>query len=104
MAFKKINVAEEIEKRVNENEEFKNSYIESQLELELIKQIIHFRNQMGISQKAIAEKSGLTQQMVSRIETAGHSPNLRNFLKYIDSLGLEIKIEKRHEEDTKHAV
>ena len=104
MAFKKINVAEEIEKRVSDNEELKNSYIESQLELELIKQIIQFRNEMGISQKAIADKSGLTQQMVSRIETTGHSPNLRNFLKYIDSLGLEIKIEKRHDENNKHAV
>ena len=49
MAFKKINVAEEIEKRVSENEELKNSYIESQLEIEIIKQIIQFRNQIGVT-------------------------------------------------------
>jgi len=34
--------------------------------------------------------------MVSRIEVVDNSPTLRNFMKYIDSMDLEIKIEKKN--------
>jgi len=34
-------------------------------------------------------------RMVSRIETVGNSPALRNFVKYVDGLGLEIKLENK---------
>jgi transcriptional regulator with XRE-family HTH domain len=54
------------------------------------------RNEMGLTQSDVAIKSGLTQQMVSRIETIGNSPTLKNFIKYVDSLGLEIKLEKKN--------
>jgi len=33
--------------------------------------------------------------MVSRIGTVDNFPRLRNFIKYLDGLGLEIKFEKR---------
>jgi len=51
---------------------------------------------MGFSQSDVARQSGLTQQMVSRIEVVDNSPTLRNFMKYIDSMDLEIKIEKKN--------
>ena len=54
---------------------------------------------MGLSQNDIARQSGLTQQMVSRIETADNSPTLRNFMKYVKSLGLEVKLVKKGHKD-----
>ncbi|AYO31965.1 helix-turn-helix domain-containing protein [Biomaibacter acetigenes] len=95
MPFKKINVNKEINKRIANDEELKADYIKSQLEYEVIKNLVSYRKRMNISQQQLAKRSGLTQQMISRIETVGHSPALRNFLKYVDSLGLELKIVKK---------
>ena len=96
MPFKKVNVKEEINKRLESDIELKKAYDCSQREYEVLKQLVKMRNEMGLSQSDVARKSGLTQQMVSRIETVGNSPTLRNFIKYVDSLGLEIKIEKKN--------
>lgn len=93
---KKVNVKEEINKRLENDIELKKAYEYAQLEYEVLKQLVKMRNEMGLSQSDVAKKSGLTQQMVSRIETVGNSPTLRNFLKYVDSLGLEIKLEKKN--------
>lgn len=95
MPFRKVNVKQEINKRLENDVELKKAYEYAQREYEVLKQLIKMRNEMGLSQCDVARKSGLTQQMVSRIETAGNSPTLRNFIKYIDSLGLEIKLEKK---------
>jgi len=96
MPFKKVNVKEEINQRLENDAELKKAYAYAQLEYEILKQLVKIRNEMGFSQKDVAKKSGLTQQMVSRIETVGNSPTLRNFIKYVDSLGLEIKLEKKN--------
>lgn len=99
MPFKKVNVTEEINKRLKNDAELKKAYKNSQNEYEIIKQIVKLRNEMGISQSDIAKKSGLTQQMVSRIETVDNSPTLRNFLKYVDGLGLEINFKKKQDNE-----
>jgi DNA-binding XRE family transcriptional regulator len=64
-------------------------------EYELIKQVTEIRKELGLTQSKIAEETGLTQQVVSRMEKLGHSPTLRNFIKYIDAMGLDIKITKK---------
>jgi len=96
MPFKKVNVKDEINKRLENDAELKKAYDCAQLEYEVLKQLVKMRKEMGLSQSDVAKKSGLTQQMVSRIETVGNSPTLRNFIKYVDSLGLEIKLEKKN--------
>jgi len=53
----------------------------------------------GISQSMVAKKSDLKQQVVSRIETEGNSPTLKNLLRYLDALGLTIKIEEKGSKD-----
>lgn len=95
MPFKRVNVKDEINKRLENDNDLKQAYDNAQHEYEVVKQLVKMRNEMGLSQSDVARQSGLTQQMVSRIETVDNSPTLRNFIRYIDSLGLEIKIEKR---------
>lgn len=95
MPFKKINTQEEIDKRINTDEELKIEYLQIKKEYELIKQVSEFRKELNVTQKHIAETTGMTQQVVSRMESLGHSPTLRNFIKYIDALGLDIKITKK---------
>jgi len=96
MPFKKVNEKEEINKRLESDVELKVAYEHAQHEYGVIKQLVKMRNEMGLTQKDVARQSGLTQQMVSRIETVDNSPTLRNLIKYIDSVGLEIKIEKKN--------
>ena len=96
MPFTKVNVKEQINKRLENDVELKKAYDSAQHEYEVVKQLVKMRNEMGFSQRDIANQSGLTQQMVSRIETVDNSPTLRNFIKYVDSLGLEIKLEKKN--------
>lgn len=95
MPFKKVNVKEEINKRIENDAELKTAYEQTQHEYDVVKQLVKARNEMGFSQNDIAKQSGLTQQMVSRIETVDNSPTLRNFIRYADSLGLKIKLEKK---------
>lgn len=96
MPFTKVNVKELINKRLENDVELKKAYDSAQHEYEVVKQLVKMRNEMGLSQRDVANQSGLTQQMVSRIETVDNSPTLRNFIKYVDSLGLEIKLEKKN--------
>lgn len=99
MPFKKVNVSDEIQRKLKSNVEFKKVYSEIDAEYELIREVISMRKEAGISQSKIAKESGLKQQFVSRIETVGSSPTLRNFLKYIDGAGLKIKIEKKSNDE-----
>lgn len=86
---------DEINKILENDNKLKQAYNNAQHEYEVVKQLVKMRNEMGLSQSDVARQSGLTQQMVSRIETVYNSPTLSNFIRYIDSLGLEIKIEKK---------
>jgi HTH-type transcriptional regulator/antitoxin HipB len=95
MPFKKVNVKEEINKRIEKDPELKAAYEQAQQEYEVVKQLVKARNEKGFSQSDVAKQSGLTQQMVSRIEIVDNSPTLRNFIRYADSLGLKIKLEKK---------
>ena len=104
MPFKKIYVKDEINKRLENDIELKQAYDNAQHEYEVVKQIVKMRNEMGLSQSDVARQSGLTQQMVSRIETVDNSPTLRNFIRYVDSLGLEIKIEKKSPETGRYCA
>lgn len=64
------------------------------LNINLIKSLVEFRESTGITQKEVAERSGLSQQMVSRMENVDYSPTLESFLKYMLALGGEVKIEE----------
>lgn len=95
MPFSKVSIKEEVKKRLENDIELEKAYQDAQREYEIIKQLVKIRTEMGYTQNDVARQSGLTQQMVSRIETADNSPTLRNFIKYIDGLGLELKFEKK---------
>lgn len=95
MPFTEWDIEKEITERMEHEEGFKESYEQVSKEYDLIKEAIQLRKEIGLTQKDIAEETGMTQQVVSRMEKLGHSPTLRNFIKYIDALGLDIKITKK---------
>lgn len=100
MPFVKVNIKEEIEER-KKDLEFAKAYEAVEAEFNLIESVVKMRKELGITQPEIAKETGLTQQMVSRIEKVGHSPSLRNFLRYLSGIGLEIEIKKKVQEEDK---
>ena len=65
-------------------------------ECKLRKELSKARRDNNISQSQLTEITGLTQQVISRIETNSEiSPSLKNLLKYITAIGYELKLVKK---------
>ncbi|MFC0903772.1 helix-turn-helix domain-containing protein [Clostridium sp. MT-14] len=97
MSFRKIDTKEEIKNAIKKKPELEKYIRESDLKYELIKSIVTYRKEHGITQEQISKKSRLTQQMVSRIEKFTYSPSLDTFIRYLDAMGLGLTFKKQKE-------
>lgn len=59
---------------------------------ELIIKAVKHRKELGMTQKELALKTGLSQQAISSLERCEREPRLSNLLKYLE--GIEINVEK----------
>ena len=73
------------------NPEFKKAYEEEKYLLELGLAITEAREQRGMTQKELAQKSCVTQQQLSKIEN-GVNCNMLTFIKVSSALGLGITV------------
>lgn len=94
MPFKKIDVSKVIDQERRDSS-FNNAYLEVEKEYELIRQVVEIRKDLGVTQETLANKVGISQQEISRFETEKHIPKLSSFIRILDALGLEIKIQKK---------
>lgn len=92
MPFREIDISEIIEQKCESDPEFDVAYRQAGAELDLIAQIIKTRKEKGMTQKEVADKAGLTQQMVSRIESREYPPNYRNLIKIANALDSKIQL------------
>lgn len=72
-----------------ENEKLQFECRISEIELKVAKELKCYRKSLHISQEEVAKKSGLTRQMVSRVETVTYSPNLTTLIKYLWALDID---------------
>ncbi len=54
--------------------------------------IIEKRNELGLSQRQLAEICGIPQSSVARIETLKTTPNLDTLIKIMQPLGLKLTV------------
>lgn len=73
----------------NENRIFQYECKISEIELKVAEELRCIRKSLHISQEEVAKKSGLTRQMVSRVETYSYSPNMTTLIKYLWALGVD---------------
>jgi ribosome-binding protein aMBF1 (putative translation factor) len=73
------------------NPEFKKAFEEEKRLLELSYAITEAREQRGMTQKELAQKSRVTQQQLSKIEN-GINCNMLTFIKVSNALGLGLTI------------
>ena len=55
------------------------------------KKIRKFRQRQGMTQHDLAEKIGVTEKQISKIETGIHYPKFENFVKILDALDISLK-------------
>ena len=74
MPFEKVDIQKRIEEKMKIDIEFKKAYEEVQKEKKLIRKITEIRKQKGLTQKQIADMTGMKQQALSRMEKERHAP------------------------------
>ena len=65
---------------------------EIQLKIELVGKLIEAREQKGISQKRLAEMSGLKQPAIARLEKMETTPQIDTLFKVLKPLGYTLAI------------
>ena len=64
-------------------------------EFELICSIIKLRNELKLTQRELAEKSGVSQPNIVRFEHINHSATLATTLRILNAMGYSLKIYKK---------
>jgi DNA-binding XRE family transcriptional regulator len=95
MPFYELDIDAEIERRRSADPEFKKAWDDSRMEYDLLGQFMKLRKEQGLSQADIAEMSGSTQQVVSRIEKHEQSPTLKTLCNWANVLNVDIKLVPR---------
>ena len=75
--------------------EFRSEYEALEPEYEIIKQIILARKELNITQEELAERSGIKQSNISRLERGTYNPSLNSLKKIAKGLGKELHIDFR---------
>lgn len=83
----------EYKERVLQNAEIKAEYDALQPEYDIIQAMIAARLEQNITQKELAEKTGITQADISRIENGTRNPSLSMVKKLAQGLGMQLKLE-----------
>lgn len=71
----------------------KPNFTDYDIEAELCDLITNTRNQLGITQKQLAEKSGVSQANISKIENRSYKPSIPVLKRIADGLGKRLVIE-----------
>ena len=80
-------------KQALQNPEVKSEYDALQPEYDIIQAMINARINQNITQKELAERTGITQADISRIENGTRNPSLSMVKKLADGLGMKLKLE-----------
>jgi predicted transcriptional regulator len=75
--------------------DFRSEYEALEPEYEIIRQIILARKELNITQKELAERTGIKQGNISRLEKGTYNPSLQSLKKVAKGLDKELHIEFR---------
>ena len=82
-------------KEMMENEAFRKEYETLQPQYEVVKQIISAREELHITQQDLADRTGIRQSNISRLERGNYNPSVEFLRKIAKGLGKELHIEFR---------
>ena len=73
--------------------EFKAEYDALEPEFQVIRAMLSGRESANITQKELAEKTGIAQADISRIENGNGNPSIRTLHRLANGMGMALKIE-----------
>ncbi len=86
----------ELEEAYKSNPEVKAAIDQFDAECKLRRELAEARKNLNITQTELRERTGLTQQVISRIEKDNEiSPSLKNLIKYVNAIGYELTIQPK---------
>ncbi len=83
----------EYKKKTLENPEVKELYDALQPEYDIIQAMIDARKSQNMTQKELAEATGITQADISRIENGTRNPSLEMVKRLAAGMGMRLKLE-----------
>lgn len=100
--FKKINEEidytlreEELNMTKNLNEDNSSQTPEEATRSELVRTLIDKRNSLGWTQRVLAEKSGVPQESISRVESGKVAPHIHTIVKLAEVMGLNLTLQDK---------
>lgn len=81
-----------LEKQLKD-EEFRKEYEAIQPEMDVIRAIVDARALQNLTQKELAERTGINQADISKIENGTRNPSLNLLKRLADGMGMVLKIE-----------
>ena len=91
----KVYLMDDFDKYLNEqlqNPEFKKEWDENELEYQLMMMILKARNEQNLTQSELAERTGIRQSNISRIEKGQALPSISTLCKIARGLGKRLQI------------
>lgn len=76
-----------------EDDEFRKEYEAIQSEMDVIRAIVDARASQNLTQKELAERTGINQADISKIENGTRNPSLNLLKRLADGMGMALKIE-----------
>lgn len=78
--------------KLMKNPEFKDAYDSLEAQYAVIREIVRARTAQGLTRKEAAERAGLTQGNLSRLENGNTSPTVETLAKVAHGLGKKLEI------------
>lgn len=76
-----------------QNEAFKKEYDALEAEFSIIQAILDARKASGLTQKDLADRTGIAQADISKLENGNANPSLRTLQRLADGMGMKLKLE-----------
>ena len=84
---------QELKEEQMRNSEFIKEYEAIQPEMDVIKAIVDARTSQNMTQKELAERTGINQADISKLENGTRNPSVNLLKRLADGLGMVLKIE-----------
>lgn len=76
-----------------QNDEFRKEWEDSQPEMDVIRAMVDARISQNLSQKELAERTGIDQADISKLENGTRNPSLKLLKRLADGMGMTLKLE-----------
>ena len=84
---------QELKKEQMKNPEFVKEYDAIQPEMDVIRALVDARTSQNITQKELAERTGINQADISKLENGTRNPSINLLKRLAEGMGMVLKIE-----------